>query len=192
MPIFPTPDARPPTPDSRPMLLLTFTAGANRYAVDAAWVVELVPRVELRPVPHAPAFLAGLLEYRGKVVPVIDLGLLLGADPCQDRLSTRIILVNDAPGRHNHREDDRRRPVGDPGRPRSDQDQNQDGHGHGHGHLLGLIAEQVSDLAQVRPEQVVPAPVHLPQAPYLDAIAQTDQGFVLLIALQKLSLVIGH
>ena len=65
------------------MLLLTFTAGANRYAVDVARVVELVPRVELRSVPHAPPFLAGLLGYRGKVVPVIDLGLLLGALPCR-------------------------------------------------------------------------------------------------------------
>jgi chemotaxis-related protein WspB len=166
------------------MLLLTFTAGANRYAVDVARVVELVPRVELRVVPHAPAFLAGLLGYRGKVVPVIDLGLLLGAAPCQDRLSTRIILVNDAPGGHNRLEEDRGRPAGEPGRPRSDQDRD--------GHLLGLIAEQVSDLAQVRPEQVVPAPMHLPQAPYLDAIAQTDQGFVPLIAPEKLSSVMTN
>ena len=77
------------------MLILTFTAGGNRYAVEAARVIELVPRVELRCMPHAPAFLAGLLDYRGTVVPVVDLGLLLGSSPCQDRLSTRIILVND-------------------------------------------------------------------------------------------------
>ena len=83
------------------MLLLTFTAGLNRYAVDVARVIELVPRVELRPIPHAPAFLAGLLGYRGKVVPVIDLGLLLDVAPCQDRLSTRIILVDDSPDDHN-------------------------------------------------------------------------------------------
>ena len=89
------------------MLLLTFTAGANRYAVDVARVVEVVPRVELRKIPHAPAFLAGLLGYRGKVVPVIDLGLLLGVAPCQDCLSTRIILVNDSPDDHNRRNQSR-------------------------------------------------------------------------------------
>lgn len=60
------------------MLLLTLKAGANRYAVEIARVIELVPRVELRLVPHAPPALAGFLGYRGKVVPVIDLGLLLG------------------------------------------------------------------------------------------------------------------
>ena len=90
-----------------PMLLLTFTAGANRYAVDVTRVVELVPRVELQLIPHAPAFLAGLLGYRGKVVPVIDLGLLLDVAPCRDCLSTRIILVNDSPGDHNRWNQDR-------------------------------------------------------------------------------------
>jgi chemotaxis-related protein WspB len=170
------------------MLLLTFTAGANRYAVDVARVVELLPRVELRAVPHAPGFLAGLLEYRGKVVPVIDLGLLLGAGPCADRLSTRIILVNGASGDHNRQDDDRASPAQEPGcpGPRPDQDHDHDRDGH----LLGLIAEQVSDLVPVRPEQVVAAPVHLSQAPYLIEIAQTDQGFVPLIAVSKLSLVV--
>ncbi len=83
------------------MLILTFTAGANRYAVDVGRVVELVPRVELRKLPHAPACLAGLLGYRGKIVPVIDLGILLDANPCRDRLSTRIILVDDSARRHD-------------------------------------------------------------------------------------------
>ena len=120
------------------MLLLTFTAGPNRYAIDVARIVELVPRVELRQIPHAPAFLAGLLGYRGKVVPVIDLGLLLDVAPCRDCLSTRIILVNDAPGDHNRRNQDRddsREETGRHGRT-----------GSQIRHLLGLVAEHVSDL----------------------------------------------
>ena len=159
------------------MLLLTFTAGANRYAVDVARVVELVPRVELRPVPHAPAFLAGLLGYRGKVVPVIDLSVLLGGPPCPDRLSTRIILVNAAPGDHNRRIGSRRLGRGRGSTP-ADPDPDLD--------ILGLVAEQVSDLITVRPEQVSPPAVQLPQAPYLGAIVQTDEGIVQLIAVEKL------
>ena len=79
------------------MLLLTLKAGVNRYAIDVARVIEVVPNVELRTVPHAPSFLTGLLVYRGKVIPVLDLGQLLGSNPCRDCLSTRIILVNDGP-----------------------------------------------------------------------------------------------
>jgi chemotaxis-related protein WspB len=162
------------------MLLLTFTAGTNRYAVDVGRIVELIPKVELRPIPHAPAFLAGLLGYRGKVVPVIDVALLLDAPPCRNRLSTRIILVNDTPGDHNRQQGDRDDLGGDGGRPRSGQDQG--------GHLLGLAAEQVNDLTHVRPEHLIAAPVHLPQAPYLGPIVQTDQGIVQLIVVEKVDL----
>ena len=160
------------------MLLLTFIAGANRYAIDVARVVELVPKVELRSIPHAPLYLAGLLGYRGKVVPVIDLGLLVGTAPCRDCLSTRIILVNDAPGYLNHGEDDPK--DSSENRRRSPSNLIPDSG------LLGLIGEQVSDLTYVQPEQVVPSPIRLLQVPYLDAIVQTDQGIIQLIAVERI------
>ncbi len=162
------------------MLILTFTAAGNRYGVDVAQVVELVPRVELRLIPHAPGFLAGFLGYRGQVVPVIDLGLLLGTSPCPDRLSTRIILVKAEPYDHNQSEGDRPGPAGEPGLPPRDANPDRG--------LIGLIAEHVGDLTRVQPEQVVPAPVSLPQAPYLEMIARTDREFVPLVGVSRLSL----
>ena len=52
--------------------------------------------------------------------------------------------------------------------------------------LLGLIGEQVSDLTEVTPDQLLPAPVHLAQAPFLDAIVQTEAGIVQLIAVERI------
>jgi hypothetical protein len=75
------------------MLFLTFTAAGATRALKTASIIKLVPRVGLRAIPHAQAHLAGLLDYRGEVVPVIDLALFLGSSPCADRLSARIILV---------------------------------------------------------------------------------------------------
>ena len=161
------------------MLFLTFTAGPNRYAVNVVRVVEIVPRVELRPIPHAPPFLVGLLGYRGKAVPVIDLSVLLGAAPCRDRLSTRIILVNQACGDHNRGKHDRPESVSVTGGTQPDQGQDQN--------LLGLTAERVSELTRAQPEQMMPAPVHLLETPYLEAIIQTDQGILQLIAVEKIS-----
>ncbi len=152
------------------MLLLTFTAAGEPYALDVAGVVELVPRVGLRAIPHAPAYLAGLLGYRGGVVPVIDLGLLLGSSPSVDRLGTRIVLVKSSAGGQNRGEE-----PGDPDHT---------------SRLLGLIAEQVIDLVEVGPDQIAPAAVHLAQAPYLGAIARTDRGFVPLISIS--ALVMSH
>jgi chemotaxis-related protein WspB len=75
------------------MLLLTFRTGESLYAVDARQVVEVVPRVGVRPVPHAPDYLLGLLCYRGRVFPVVDFARLAGAPPSRDALSTRLIVA---------------------------------------------------------------------------------------------------
>ena len=75
------------------MLVLTFLVDQIFYAVPVSQVIEVVPRVELRPVPHAPRCFLGLLRYRSSAIPVIDLGLLMGQTACVDRLDTRILLV---------------------------------------------------------------------------------------------------
>lgn len=75
------------------MLLLLFRAGANLYAMDGHHVVEVVPRVAPRSLPHAPPFLLGLLNYRGQVVPVVDFAVLTGAGPCSETLSSRIVVT---------------------------------------------------------------------------------------------------
>lgn len=161
------------------MLLLTFTAGGEPYALDVTRVIELVPRVGLRAVPHAPAYLAGLLGYRGEVVPVVDLGILLGSSPAALRLSTRIILVNSASGGHNR------------SLPARERDSARDQAGHGTAAVLGLVAEQVIDLIEVGTEDVIPAPVQIAGAPYLDTIARIDRGFVPMIAVSRLSGMLG-
>jgi chemotaxis-related protein WspB len=160
------------------MLLLTFTAGPNRYAVQAARVVEIIPKVKLHPIPRAPVCLVGLLGYRGNAIPVVDLCMLLDVAPCRDCLSTRIIVVNDAPDDQNGVDRIRNSASDDSNRVWLDRRRD--------AVLLGLLTEHVGDLLSVRPEQVVPAPVHLPPVPYLDAIVHTDQEIVQLIAVAKL------
>lgn len=165
------------------MLLLTFRAGGNSYAVDVAHVVEVVPRVDVRRLPHAPDFIAGLFDYRGTIVPVIDLGIRLGSESCRDRLSTRIILVNSRPADHKLQTAE-----GDPAtqdhdlEPMSIRMATLDQRPW----LLGLIAEQVSDMASVKPEQVISASMQLPQAPYLGAIVDIDHQMIQLMATDKI------
>jgi len=76
------------------MLFLLFRLGNERYALEAARVVEVIPRLPLRPQPGTPDFVAGLLNFRGKVVPVLDLRTLTLGSPCAEQLSTRIILIH--------------------------------------------------------------------------------------------------
>lgn len=75
------------------MLLLLFEVGGNRFGIEASEIVEVIPLVSLKKVPHAPACVAGVFSCRGKIVPVIDVNALLGESPARRLLSTRIVLV---------------------------------------------------------------------------------------------------
>ena len=80
------------------MLLVVFHAGEERFGLEAGQIIEIVPLVRLGPVQHAPAWVAGLFNYRGSVAPVIDVSMMLKGEPARNLLSTRILLVN-YPGR---------------------------------------------------------------------------------------------
>jgi chemotaxis-related protein WspB len=56
--------------------------------------VEIIPKVLLRKVYQVPEYVAGLFNYRGTIVPVIDLCQLIQKQPSLPFLSTRIIMVN--------------------------------------------------------------------------------------------------
>jgi chemotaxis-related protein WspB len=75
------------------MLVLTFQAGAHRYALPAAALIEVLPWVGLTPAPTLLPAIAGLLNYRGAVAPVIDMNQLLLGTACPFLLSSRILLT---------------------------------------------------------------------------------------------------
>ena len=76
------------------MLLLVFQAGEERFGLDVSGIVEVVPAPVLRPVPSAPDYVAGLFDYHGAIVPVIDMSRLLAGESARMLLSTRVVLVN--------------------------------------------------------------------------------------------------
>ncbi len=75
------------------MQLLTFTIGGQAYAIESKKVVEVLPLVSTRPIPHLPDYLPGIFTYRGRFVPLVDLGLRITGTPLTRRLSTRVIVV---------------------------------------------------------------------------------------------------
>jgi chemotaxis-related protein WspB len=82
------------------MLSLLFSLGDSVYAIPARSVVEVVPHVALRPLPGAPPWVIGLLAYRGRALPVVDLARKLFGVACESsRLSSRIVVVEAADGR---------------------------------------------------------------------------------------------
>lgn len=75
------------------MLFLLFHVGNERYVLEASRIVEVVPLLSLKSLPQGPKGLAGIANYRGQPVPVVDLCRLTVDRPAWERLSTRIIIV---------------------------------------------------------------------------------------------------
>jgi len=76
------------------MQLLTFTIASDTYAIESRRVIEVVPLVPSRPVPRAPHYVRGVFVYRGRLLPLIDLGQRLADTAPRDRLGTRVIVVD--------------------------------------------------------------------------------------------------
>lgn len=76
------------------MLFLLFQLGEDHYAIEATKIVAVSPLVTPKSLPQAPAAVAGIFDYGGETVPLIDLSQLALDRPAQPRRSTRILVVN--------------------------------------------------------------------------------------------------
>lgn len=81
------------------MLVLPLRAAGDRYGVRCTDVVEVLPALQVRRLPHAPAYLAGLFTYRGAMTAAVDLGLLFGGAKVRPALSTRMVIVRCSAGK---------------------------------------------------------------------------------------------
>jgi purine-binding chemotaxis protein CheW len=70
------PETVPEPVDARDVLLVTLAG--ERHAIDVEHVVEVLPAGPLTPVPCTPAFVRGVTNVRGRVLPVLDLAPVLG------------------------------------------------------------------------------------------------------------------
>ncbi|MGI8906377.1 MAG: chemotaxis protein CheW [Candidatus Sumerlaeaceae bacterium] len=78
-------------------LFLTLRIGTDYYALAGADVVEVLPLVNLKSFPQAPLGIAGLFDYRGATIPVVDLTLLAMGANSNVSMTTRIAVLNYAP-----------------------------------------------------------------------------------------------
>lgn len=73
--------------------LVVFTLSGEHYGVEISKVQEIIRMQRITQVPGSPDFVMGVLNLRGKVVPVIDLRRRLGLPGSVDAASGRIMVV---------------------------------------------------------------------------------------------------
>lgn len=74
-------------------LHVTFRVGTAEYAVPTAQVLHLESFETATHVPGAPPYVAGLVQVRGRVVPVVDLRKRFGLAPIDRVLAHRVVVV---------------------------------------------------------------------------------------------------
>jgi purine-binding chemotaxis protein CheW len=74
--------------------LVSFNLGEEEFGIDILIVKEIIRIIDVTRVPNAPYYVEGVINLRGKVVPIIDLKRRLGLPESKFSKNTRIIVVD--------------------------------------------------------------------------------------------------
>ena len=81
-----------PPPEERVVQLCAFVVGEEEYALDIMRVDEILPPQRTTPFPGAPAWVTGVLQIRGTVLPVIDVRARLSAKAAKKGLKPKLLV----------------------------------------------------------------------------------------------------
>jgi chemotaxis-related protein WspB len=144
------------------MLFLLFDLDGDRYALDASEIVEVLALAATRPIPGAPAWVAGMLGLHGKPVPVIDVPRLALGRQARCLRSTRLVVVRyRAPGLDAAQAGDE-------------------------GHLLGLIVESATQTRHIPRERFADGGLATPHARWLGPLANDSDGLLQWVDVQHM------
>jgi len=73
---------------------LTFLVGDVGYGIEISYVVEIISVQDITLVPHTHAYVKGIINLRGTVVPVIDMGMRFGNEEIVYTEKTCIIVLS--------------------------------------------------------------------------------------------------
>jgi chemotaxis-related protein WspB len=140
-----------------PILYLVLRVGDDRYALEASQVTEIVPLVRLKALPGAPVGAAGLMNYRGTALPVVDLNLLVTGTMTPATEAARIVVV---------------RYLAD-GRSAGDA-------------AIGLLVPETRDTLRLDPDGFAEPGVAADGAPYLGQVLATPDGVLQRVTVRAL------
>ncbi len=89
----PTADLETPQVDGELLQLVTFMVGMEEFAIPILSVQEINRMMQITRVPHSPGFIEGVINLRGKIIPVMDMRKRFNVDTPGDGSDSRIIVV---------------------------------------------------------------------------------------------------
>ena len=142
------------------MLFLLFDLDGDRYALDAAEIVEVLALTPAKSIPGAPAWIAGVVERHGEPVPVIDVPQLALGRSARQLRSTRLVLVRYGSTTAEAEPINQR--------------------------LLGLIVERATQTRRLERGQFAESGIATPHARWLGPVAADIGGLVQWVKVQEM------
>jgi len=85
-------------PSARAGKFLTFHLASEEYGIEILKVQEIIGLMPITTVPRIPSFMRGVINLRGKVIPVVDFRRKFGMESAEPTAETCIIVVQSAVG----------------------------------------------------------------------------------------------
>lgn len=148
----------------------TFKLGEALFGVNILMVNEINRHLDITPVAGAPNFVCGLLNLRGQIVTVVDLGVKLGLGPREiARTSCCIVLKTSqalAPHRDKELLDDDNTGVD----------------------VVGLLVDRIGDIIAVNDSQIdtPPANIGSVNGKYLSGVVKLDEELLVMLRLKDI------
>jgi purine-binding chemotaxis protein CheW len=139
----------------RPAQYLGFSLAGEMYAIELLRIREIIEHVPITRVPGMPPAVLGVINLRGRVVPVVDLAVKMGLGPRPITRWTCFVIVEALMD--------------------------------GERTALGLLADSVSEVLDLGPDDIEPPPTFGTRTPvdYLRGMGRQEQGFILLLDLDR-------
>lgn len=136
--------------------LVTFLVGEEVYGIDINAITEVVRPMKITPLPHMPAFIEGVINLRGGIIPVVDLRKRFGLSHEQALSRKTRMLITRGGARASARS---------------------------HGELLGLIVDGVQEVLYVSLSDIAPAPAAATGArtDFITGMAKTGGHLVIVL-----------
>ena len=87
-------DRTEPTEDTQHGRYLTFSLGNESYGLAISYVTEIVGTQPITPIPESPDYMKGIINLRGKIIPVLDMRLKFKEEALAYNERTCIVVVD--------------------------------------------------------------------------------------------------
>ncbi len=79
--------------NSELLQLVSFKIGEEEFGIDILRVQEIIKMIDITKVPNAPSFVEGVINLRGRIIPIVFLRKRLGMETKEFDKNTRIVVV---------------------------------------------------------------------------------------------------